>query len=194
MNIENHIQNKDVLLQKYKLSPQITLKNRIVMAPLTRRCAQSNHTPSDLMIGYYSRRADAGLIITEGTLIEQDAIGYGNVPGIYTDEHINAWSKITEATHKNDGYIFIQLWHCGRISHTSFHQGKLPVSASETQSSIILGSTKLICSPSREASKDDIQQLILSYTNATKNAIAAGFDGIENPWCKWLSNRSIPPL
>ncbi len=169
----------NTLLSSYKLSDTIYLKNRIVMAPMTRRCALEDHTPTEIMVPYYARRADAGLIVTEGTLISEDAIGYGNVPGIFTDEHINAWHKITTAVHQNGGIIFIQLWHCGRISNIKFHQGLFPISSSSTHANVMLGSTQLPCSPSREATKEEIDGLILTYTQAAKNAMAAGFDGIE---------------
>jgi len=169
----------DTLFSTYQLTDHILLKNRIVMAPMTRRKAHLDHTPSEEMIRYYARRSDAGLIITEGTLISIDAIGYGNVPGIFTSNHVHAWQRATEAVHRNHGHIFLQLWHCGRISHSKFHNENLPISASSTQANVTLGSTKLPCSLSKEASKAEIQQLIFDYSNAALNAITAGFDGIE---------------
>lgn len=169
----------DYLFSPYILTSKIILKNKIVMAPMTRRQSSDDHTPSKSMVDYYARRSDAGLIITEGTLISRDAIGYGNVPGIFTHSHMNAWREITNAVHKKNGYIFLQLWHCGRISHSNFHNGNLPISASSTQAKITLGSTNLLCSPSKEASILDIKQLILEYSHAAENAIMAGFDGVE---------------
>lgn len=169
----------DMLLTPYALTTRLLLKNRIVMPPMTRRCAEVDHTPSEEMIEYYARRAEAGLLITEGTLIDKDAIGYGNVPGIYTQKHIDAWSKITSAVHSNNGIIFAQLWHCGRISHVNFHNGIQPISASATQANIILGKTNLKCSKARAASTAEIEQLILSFQTAAKLSISAGFDGIE---------------
>lgn len=149
------------------------------MAPMTRRMADDSHNPTKVMVDYYARRADAGLIITEGTLISQDALGYGNVPGIFSDEQIETWSKITTKIHQNNGLVFSQLWHCGRISNSSFHQGKLPISPSATYLELPLGKTGLVCGQSREASVDEIAELVATYTLAAKNAIAAGFDGIE---------------
>ncbi|HEX2549650.1 MAG TPA: alkene reductase [Gammaproteobacteria bacterium] len=167
------------LLSPYLLTPNLLLKNRIIMAPMTRRQAQADHTPGACMIDYYARRSDAGLIITEGVLISADAIGYGNAPGIYTEAHVQAWRVIANAVHRNQGKIFMQLWHCGRISHSQFHQDKAPLSASATIANVVLGSTNLSCSLAREASHGEIHQLISDYANAAKNAIAAGFDGIE---------------
>ena len=167
------------LLSPYQLTPKLTLKNRIVMAPMTRRQATSDFTLEDVMIDYYAKRAAAGLIVTEGTLISADGIGYGYVPGIFKQKHIDQWSRVTNAVHEREGKIFLQLWHCGRISHKSFHQGKYPLSASATTPKVTLGSTKLSASPSRAASKFEIEKLITDFANAAKNAITAGFDGIE---------------
>ncbi len=167
------------LFSPYRLTSKIVMKNRIVMAPMTRRRALQDHSPSNEMIGYYARRSDAGLIITEGTIISQDAIGYGNVPGIFTNDHINGWRRITEAVHDDDGCIFMQLWHCGRISHRSFHNDNPPFSASPTTANITLGSTNLLCSQAKEASKQDIANIISDFAFAAENAIKAGFDGVE---------------
>lgn len=169
----------NVLFEEYKLSDNLTLKNRILMAPMTRRHADNQHNPTSKMADYYTRRADAGLIITEGTLISQDAIGYGNIPGIFTDTQINKWHNITTKVHQNNGKIFLQLWHCGRISHPSFHNGKQPIAPSSIYLDLILGSTGLTCGQSREASTEEIQELISTYATAAKNAILAGFDGVE---------------
>src|SRR5262245_1687456 len=92
--------------QSYQLTPKLKLKNRIVMAPMTRRKANEDGSPGQVMTKYYADRADAGLIVTEGTLISEDAIGYGNVPGIYTRAHIEGWKKITDAVHQHGGLIF----------------------------------------------------------------------------------------
>lgn len=167
------------LLLPYKLSSKIEIKNRIVMAPMTRRRADEAYNPTEIMATYYAKRADAGLIITEGTIISKDAIGYGNVPGIFTDSHIESWKKITEAVHKNGGTIFLQLWHCGRVSHPSLHEGKLPISASATIMSTPLGNSGLTCGTSRAATKNEISDLINDYATAAQNAIKANFDGVE---------------
>lgn len=173
MNQEN------ILFEPYTLSEKIILKNRVLMAPMTRRMADAEHTPTEPMQDYYARRANTGLIITEGTLISQDALGYGNIPGIFSNNQIEQWSLITKKVHENNGLIFVQLWHNGRISHPSFHHGRLPISPSAIHLDIKLGKTDLICGLSREASHDEIQELISTYAIAAKNAIEAGFDGVE---------------
>ncbi len=168
-----------MLLTPYKLNSAITLKNRIIMAPMTRRHANANHIPTEIMAYYYTRRANAGLIVTEGTLISKDALGYGNVPGIYTQEQIDAWHNITKSVHRANGLIFLQLWHCGRVSHPHFHQNRLPISSSATLMSSALGNSGFICNQSRAVTFHEIQNLIADYAHAAKNAINAGFDGIE---------------
>jgi len=170
---------KSLLLTPYKMSPTSKLKNRIIMAPMTRRKAHLDHNPSEIMIDYYAKRSAAGLIITEGTIISKDAIGYGNVPGIFNKQHIQSWRKITDAVHRNNGLIFLQLWHCGRVSHPHFHNNVLPISASATNMNIPLGNSGYMCGASREATKLEIASLIDDYVHASQNAMEANFDGIE---------------
>jgi 2,4-dienoyl-CoA reductase-like NADH-dependent reductase (Old Yellow Enzyme family) len=168
------------ILQSYQLTSQLKLKNRIVMAPMTRRKANDDGSPGQVMTKYYADRADAGLIVTEGTLISEDAIGYGNIPGIYTKAHIAGWKKITDAVHENGGLIFLQLWHCGRVSHPVFHQGQLPLSASSTEmTETVLGSSGYKSGMSRAATINEIHNIINDYATAAKNAMYAGFDGVE---------------
>ena len=167
------------ILSRYKLSNTIELKNRILMAPMTRRFADKDSCPIQDMSDYYAKRADAGLIITEGTIISQDAIGYGNVPGIYTEKQISKWSNVTEKVHNNSGKIFLQLWHCGRVSHPNFHNGNKPVSCSETEMILPLGKTGLIPGRCRSASVAEIDKITNAYSIASKNALKAGFDGVE---------------
>ena len=169
----------NLLLQPFKLSKRISLKNRVIMAPMTRRFADAEGCVTEKMKEYYAKRSDAGLIITEGTLISEDAIGYGNIPGIYTPEQITAWNKITERVHKNNGKIFLQLWHCGRVSHPNFHNGSFPISASSTQMKTPLGNSGFQTGLSREASVKEIHSLIKDFAKAADNAIEAGFDGVE---------------
>ena len=142
------------ILSRFKISKSIELKNKILMAPMTRRFADTEFCPTPEMADYYAKRSDAGLIISEGTIISEDAIGYGNVPGIYTEKQISKWSKVTEKVHVNNGKIFLQLWHCGRASHPKFHKGNLPVSCSETEMKLPLGKTGLIPGKCRAASLD----------------------------------------
>lgn len=171
--------NDSALLESYLLTPSLNLKNRIVMAPMTRRQADENGEPTTIMADYYARRASAGLMITEGTLISEDAIGYGNVPGIYTKKQIEKWRLVTDKVHANNGLIFMQLWHCGRISHSNFHAGRLPLAPSVLPLNMPLGKTGLLCGRSRQASIEDIQKIMEDFTSAAINAMHAGFDGVE---------------
>jgi N-ethylmaleimide reductase len=168
------------LFQPYTLNNQITLKNRLVMAPLTRTKADAQSAPTQAMADYYARRADAGLIISEATVIRPDAIGYENVPGIFTQQQMDQWQRVTHQVHQNQGVIFSQLWHVGRVSHPYFLKDELPISPSETlMQNRIPHQPKLYYGKSRAATLSDIQDLIKSYATAAKNAIAAGFDGVE---------------
>ncbi|MGQ3887505.1 alkene reductase [Legionella sp. CNM-1927-20] len=173
--------NVNILLESFKLNEIIELKNRIVMAPMTRNKATDDLSPTSEMATYYARRADAGLIITEGTIIRPDGRGYSNTPGIYTDQQIAGWQKITQAVHQNKGKIFLQIWHVGRVSHPIFLNGSLPISASETQMSsrVRRADGELYYGKSRALSLAEIKDLVSSYAKAAKNALKAGFDGIE---------------
>lgn len=122
--------NKSVLLSPFDLRG-LRLKNRVVMAPLTRSRAGEMRLPNALMAEYYAQRAAAGLIITEATVISKQGIGWLNSPGIYTDEQAEAWKKLVDVVHARGTPIFLQLWHCGRASHSSFHDRReLPVAPS----------------------------------------------------------------
>ncbi|ASQ46712.1 alkene reductase [Legionella clemsonensis] len=170
----------DLLLTPFQLSETLRLKNKIVMAPMTRNMAHDDLSPTALMAEYYARRADAGLIISEGTIISEDAKGYSNVPGIFTQEQIDGWKRITDSVHANKGHIFSQIWHVGRVSHPHFLKGALPISASETvMTGRISRKEGLTYGRSRAATLDEIKEKIESYAIAARNAIAAGFDGVE---------------
>lgn len=118
------------LLSPFSLR-DLLLKNRVVMSPLTRSRAGKERLPNALMAEYYSQRASAGLIITEATVISKQAIGWLNSPGIYSDEQAEAWKQVVAAVHAKGAPIFLQLWHCGRASHSSFHENEgLPVAPS----------------------------------------------------------------
>mgnify|MGYP003392341636 CR=1 FL=1 len=156
------------------------LPNRVVMAPLTRMRAPGN-IPTGLMADYYAQRAGAGLIIAEATPISPQGIGYPAVPGIYSDAQVAAWTNITEAVHAKNGHIFLQLWHVGRISHPDFHEGRLPVAPSAIApegNAITPHGMKPFVTP-RALETDEIQGIVEDYRQAAKNALAAGFDGIE---------------
>ncbi len=170
------------LLQPFKLNQSLTLKNHILMAPMTRDMADDEHNPTELMAAYYARRANAGLIITEGTVISPDGHGYKNVPGIYTEQQIASWIKVTDAVHDNDGKIFLQIWHVGRVSHPIYLNGELPVGPSVTQMNSRVhrsNGQELKHSENRALENKEIYQLIDTYATAAKNAIKAGFDGVE---------------
>ncbi|KAG0769835.1 hypothetical protein G6F22_017306 [Rhizopus arrhizus] len=108
----------------------LTLRNRIVMAPLTRQRANEGRVPSDLMVEYYSQRADAGMILTEATSVTPQGVGYADTPGLWSTEQVKGWRKVTSAVHAKDGLIVAQLWHVGRISDPIFLNGELPVAPS----------------------------------------------------------------
>lgn len=174
------MKNSNHLLSEFKLNSQLSLKNRIIMAPMTRASADDAGVPTAALADYYARRANAGLIITEGTLISPEAGGFKNVPAIYTEAHINGWKQVTQAVHQNNGLIFLQLWHVGRATHPQFLNGKLPLSASATEmTGHIPRSGELTFGKSRAATLFEIKAAINDYVTAAVNAIKAGFDGVE---------------
>lgn len=171
-----------VLFEPYSLNAELTLPNRIVMAPLTRCRAQLDGTPNPIMATYYTQRASAGLLITEATGISEMSMGYPYTPGIWTDVHIKAWQEITESVHAAGGRIFMQLWHVGRVSHPSFLDGRTPVSASAVPHKLTEKTTYAGPQPyvlSRPLEVAEIQEIVSDYAKAAKNAIAAGMDGVE---------------
>lgn len=171
---------KTILFEPYSLYPELILKNRIVMAPMTRNMSADDWSPTQAMANYYAKRADAGLIISEGTSIREDARNCSHVPGIFTPAHIVGWQHVTAAVHEKGGLMFLQLWHVGRASHPVFLDGQLPIGPSETSmAGRVWRSEGLFYGKSRAATRDEIKRLVESYVLAAKNAIAAGFDGIE---------------
>ncbi|GLB48956.1 alkene reductase [Neptunitalea lumnitzerae] len=169
------------LLKSYKMG-DISLKNRVVMAPMTRsRANNPEHVPTDIHVTYYTQRSSAGLIITEGSQVSERAVGYINTPGIYSDEQVAHWKKVTDAVHQEGGKIFIQLWHVGRISHPDFHDGELPLAPSAinpNEKSFTQEGFKDTVTP-KEMTVEDIKQTIADFKNAAANAMKAGFDGVE---------------
>lgn len=169
-----------ILFEPYLLNSALTLKNRIVMAPMTRCMADDDLVPTQKMAEYYARRAEAGLIITEGTIIRPDGLGYPNVPGIYTQAQIDGWKQVTAAVHAKQGRIFCQIWHVGRVSHPSYLNGALPLSPSETiMTEEVKRTNGLRYGKSRAVTREEIAELIAAYAQAAINARQAGFDGIE---------------
>lgn len=174
--------NKQALLQPYDLNG-LQLKNRIILAPMTRsRANNEEKKPTDNLQGkYYEQRASAGLIITEGSQVSKHAVGYINTPGIYSNEQVEGWNKVTNRVHERGGKIFIQLWHVGRISHPYFHNGELPLAPSAINpgyKSFTSEGFKETVTP-KEMSFEDIKTTVKDFKKATKNAVEAGFDGIE---------------
>lgn len=165
----------------------VELKNRIVMAPMTRsRSAQPGNIPTALMAEYYQQRASAGLIITEATQISPEGQGYSWTPGIHSAEQLAGWRLITDAVHKAQGKIFSQLWHVGRMSHQSFHFDGKPVAPSalspDAQVWVVDGEGvghMVDCPEPRALTQEDIQRVIADYRQAAINAVEAGFDGVE---------------
>jgi N-ethylmaleimide reductase len=165
----------------------IELPNRVLMAPLTRMRADApDDVPNDLMRDYYVQRASAGLIITEGTQISPQGKGYADTPGIYSAEQVAGWRRVTDAVHAVGGRIAPQLWHTGRVSHESFHDGQPPVSASEvayrnrTTLRAEDGSmVRAACPTPRALSVEEIAEVVEDYRRATRNAREAGFDMVE---------------
>ncbi|TCT44996.1 alkene reductase [Martelella mediterranea] len=164
----------------------VTLENRIVMAPLTRNRAP-DATPGALNVEYYRQRASAGLIISEATAITAQAQGYSHVPGLYTDEAIAGWKQVTAAVHEAGGKIFCQLWHVGRISHKSLQPfGDPPVAPSALQAKaktfVIYpdGTGDFVeTSVPRALKPFEISGIIEDFRQAARNAMTAGFDGVE---------------
>jgi N-ethylmaleimide reductase len=165
----------------------LELKNRISMAPMT-RARNADGIPNDNNALYYAQRADAGLIITEGTAISDTAKGVLYIPGLYTPEQVEGWKKVTKAVHEKGSTIFTQLWHVGRVSHTSNQPGGIaPVGPSDIQAvnSYAWGYDEngkegpVISSKPRALTANEVKQVVQDFANAAKNAIKAGFDGVE---------------
>jgi 2,4-dienoyl-CoA reductase-like NADH-dependent reductase (Old Yellow Enzyme family) len=168
------------LLKPLKIGA-LELRNRIVMAPLTRARAGDSRVPNALMRDYYVQRASAGLIITEATSITPQGVGYAKTPGIWSDEQVAGWQDITAAVHAEGGLIVQQLWHVGRISDPIFLNGELPVAPSAIQPKghvSLVRPEKPYVTP-RALSLDEIGQIIQDYRQAAENAKKAGFDGVE---------------
>src|SRR5450755_2303967 len=169
------------LFEPFKLGP-ITLPNRAVMAPLTRNRAAAGLVPSPLATEYYGQRASAGLLVTEASQVSQQGQGYQDTPGIYSKEQIAGWRKVTDRVHERQGRIFIQLWHVGRISHTSLQPGGgAPVapSAIRAKGKTFVNNTFTDISEPRALELAEIPGIIESFKRGTANALEAGFDGVE---------------
>ncbi|MCG1037193.1 alkene reductase [Polaribacter sargassicola] len=173
----------DFILQPFNNIDGLHLSNRVVMAPMTRsRANNEERKPTEeLEALYYKQRASAGLIITEGSQVSKKAIGYINTPGIHSKAQVEGWKKVTENVHEQGGKIFIQLWHVGRISHPDFHNGELPLapSALNPNTEVYTAEGRKNTVTPKAMTQEEINQTILDFKNAAKNAIEAGFDGVE---------------
>ena len=160
----------------------MTLSNRVFMAPLTRNRATPSGVPGPFASTYYSQRASAGLIISEATQISAMGKGYANTPGIHSDEQVAGWKSVVDAVHRSGGRIFLQLWHVGRISHSSLlPQNALPVapSAIKAQAQTVVESGFVDVSEPRALDLDEIRRTVEDFGRGAANAKAAGFDGVE---------------
>ena len=160
----------------------LDLRNRVIMAPLTRtRARNAEHVPTDLMLEYYRQRASAGLIFTEGTFVSDGAQGWYGAPGIYTEKQRKAWERITDAVHKEGGKIFVQLWHTGGVSSPELRDGlpALAPSALDLGQQVHSIQGVVMSGLNREMSISDIKSTIAEFAYAARIAKEAGFDGIQ---------------
>ena len=172
----------NALLAPYTLG-DLKLKNRIVMAPLTRtRAENQGKVPTELMAEYYAQRAGAGLIITEGTFVSEQGQGWYGAPGVYSDEQRAGWRRVTDAVHSAGGLIFVQLWHQGSVSHRSLYpDGRLPSgpSAVNPEQLIHVKGGRVMSEIPREMGLHEIKQAVKDFGHASRVARDAGFDGVQ---------------
>jgi len=159
----------------------VAAPNRVLMAALTRGRNTREHVPTAMMADYYRQRASAGLIISEATGISRQGLGWPYAPGLWTDEQVAAWQPVTGAVHEEGGHIFTQLWHMGRVVHPSFLGGQAPVSASASTAPGLAHTYdgKTPYAAARALQLDEITDIVADFRRAARNAIAAGFDGIQ---------------
>ncbi len=159
----------------------LTLRNRIVMAPLTRMHASPGRVPNDLMVEYYTQRAGAGMILTEATAVTPQGVGYADTPGLWTTEQVQGWRKVTSSVHQAGGLIVAQLWHVGRISDPMFLNGDLPVAPSAISAkghvSHVRPERPYVTPRALETA--ELAGVVESYRHGAKMAMEAGFDGVE---------------
>lgn len=169
----------ETLFQPVQLG-NLTLDNRFIMAPLT-RCRAINHIPNELMAEYYTQRANAGLIITECSMVTPQTSAFGNDPGIYSQEQIDGWKQVTDSVHNAGGRIYLQIWHAGRAAHPLFNNGKEAVSSSAVaiDDETHTPEGKKPYTVPHELTHDEIAAIVDDFRQGAANAIAAGFDGVE---------------
>ena len=169
------------LFTPYRMG-DLALPNRIVMAPLTRmRAGPDDHVPTAIQAEYYSQRAQAGLIVAEATAISPDGFGWADTPGLWTADQQRGWRRVTDAVHAVGGRIVAQLWHTGAISHPDLRGGARPLSASEVdpgQVSVTAAGRVPTVAP-RAMTRDEIHRTVADYARAARNAMEAGFDGVQ---------------
>lgn len=171
----------DILFTPIKVG-DLTLANRIIMAPLTRsRAVGGGRVPNALMAQYYAQRASAGLILSEATAVSPQGVGYADTPGIWSEDQVAGWKQVTNAVHAAGGLIFLQLWHVGRISDPMFLDGELPVapSAIAAQGHVSLVRPQRDYVTPRALELDEIPGIVAAYRKGAENAKRAGFDGVE---------------
>jgi 2,4-dienoyl-CoA reductase-like NADH-dependent reductase (Old Yellow Enzyme family) len=168
------------LFDELKLG-ELTLRNRILLAPLTRARSGPERIPNDLNAEYYAQRASAGLIITEATIVAAQGAGYADTPGIWSAAQVEGWRKVTQAVHAAGGLIFSQLWHVGRVSHPIFLDGELPVapSAIAPKGTVSLIRPQTEYPVPRALRSDEIPGIVAAFAHGARNARRAGFDGVE---------------
>lgn len=170
------------LLAPFELR-DLPLQNRVALAPMTRARAGGDRLANALMAEYYAQRAGAGLVITEATTVSAQGNGWTDSPGIYTDEMGAAWKQVTDAVHGKGGRVFLQMWHCGRASHSDFHGGELPVAPSpirlEGEGLHVPGGEKKPHEVPRALETHELQGIVEDYAAAAMRAKDAGFDGLE---------------
>ncbi len=168
------------MFQPFRLSDEIQLSNRILMAPMTRGMADRRLVPHEAAPEYYARRAEAGLIVTEGTIIRRDSLGCAGLPGIWTDDQIVAWSRVASRVHDRGGQIFLQIWHVGRVGHPYYLKGEPPIAPSAVPlSGHPPGRKDLEYGTPRALQDDEIPVLVEDFARAAESARLAGFDGVE---------------
>lgn len=169
------------LFTPFRLGPY-ELRNRLVMAPMTRNRAGEGNVPTEMMAEYYAQRAGAGLLVTEGSQVSPQGVGYPDTPGIHTDAQVAGWRRITDAVHAKGGRIFLQLWHVGRVSHPSLQPGgALPVapSAIGIPGELWTGHGKKPFVTPRALETDEIAGIVEQFAEGARRAYTAGFDGVE---------------
>ena len=174
-------QSESALFQSVQLG-ELSLPNRVIMAPLTRtRTRAINHQPNALMAEYYAQRASTGLLITECTMVSEGTSSFGHDPGVYSAEQVEGWKLTTEAVHKAGGRIFMQIWHAGRAAHPLLndHKGAVSSSAIAIQGETHTPEGKQPYTVPRELTQAEIQEIVKDFRRGAENAKAAGFDGVE---------------